>query len=131
VIGECLQEMAPEMNRRGIRWTVPAEEAPAIQAHTAMLRQILISLLANAIDVMPEGGDIAIHWTEHAGFLKLQLVDSGPGLRKTCAMPCFAPFSAPRVVDWALAWRWSNAWSSSGAARSLFSPRQSKEPVFY
>jgi two-component system sensor histidine kinase HydH len=75
-----------------IRWTVPAEEAPAIQAHTAMLRQILISLLANAIDVMPEGGDMAIHWTEHAGFLKLQLIDSGPGLREDVRNALFRPF---------------------------------------
>lgn len=92
VIGECLQEMAPEMNRRGIRWTIPVEEAQAIQAHPAMLRQILISLLANAIDVMPEGGDMAIHWTEHAGFLKLQLIDSGPGLREDVRNALFRPF---------------------------------------
>ena len=92
VIGECLQEMAPEMNRKGIRWSVQAQEAPAIQAHTAMLRQILISLLANAIEVMPQGGDIAIDWTEHAGMLKLQLVDSGPGLREDVRNALFRPF---------------------------------------
>jgi two-component system sensor histidine kinase HydH len=92
VIRECLQEMAPEMNRKGIRWTVQAEEAPAIQAHTAMLRQILISLLANAIEVMPQGGDIAIDWAEHAGMLKLQLVDSGPGLREDVRNALFRPF---------------------------------------
>jgi two-component system sensor histidine kinase HydH len=58
VIRACLEEMTPEMNRRGIRWTLQADDAPGIQAHTAMLRQILISILANATDVMPDGGEI-------------------------------------------------------------------------
>jgi hypothetical protein len=58
VIRDCLHEMQTEMTRRGITWSLPAEEAPAIQAHTAMLRQILVSILANAIDVLPQGGTI-------------------------------------------------------------------------
>jgi signal transduction histidine kinase len=85
------------MNRRGIRCTVPVEDAPPIQAHTAMLRQILISLLANAIDVMPEGGDIAIHWTARASLLRLQLVDSGPGLREDVRKALFRPFFSTKT----------------------------------
>jgi two-component system sensor histidine kinase HydH len=92
VIQECLQEMASEMSRRGIRWTVPAEDAPAIQAHTAMLRQILISILANATDVMPEGGDIAVSWTNSASQLRLQITDSGPGIQDDVRSALFRPF---------------------------------------
>lgn len=92
VIHECLQEMASEMNRRGIRWTVPAEEAPAIQAQTAMLRQILISILANATDAMPEGGDIAVSWTHSASQLRLQITDSGPGIQEDVRIALFRPF---------------------------------------
>jgi two-component system sensor histidine kinase HydH len=92
VIGECLQEMASEMNRRGIRWTVPAEQAPAIQAHTAMLRQILISILANATDAMPDGGTIAVSWTQSATQLKLLLTDNGPGIGEEVASALFRPF---------------------------------------
>ena len=54
MIRDCLHEMQTEMTRRGITWSLPAEEAPLIQAHTAMLRQILVSILANAIDVLPQ-----------------------------------------------------------------------------
>ncbi len=92
VIRECLQELASEMNRRGIRWTVPIEEAPAIQAHTAMLRQILISILANAADVMPDGGDIAVSWTHNASQLRLQITDSGPGIQDDVRNALFRPF---------------------------------------
>ena len=92
VIRACLDELAPEMNRRGIRWTVEPEEAPGIQAHTAMLRQILISILANAIDVMPDGGDIAVRWSSGDHMLKLQIMDSGPGIQEDVRQALFRPF---------------------------------------
>jgi two-component system sensor histidine kinase HydH len=92
VIRACLDEMAPEMNRRGIRWTVEPEEAPGIQAHTAMLRQILISILANATDAMPEGGEIAVRWSSNARTLKLQIIDSGPGIQEGVRQALFRPF---------------------------------------
>ena len=92
VIRECLTEMAPEMNKRGIRWTLQVEEAPAIQAHTAMLRQIVISILANATDAMPEGGDIAVCWSHNANTLKLQIVDTGPGIQDDVRQALFRPF---------------------------------------
>lgn len=92
VIRECLQEMAPEMQRRGITWSVPSEEAPGIQAHTAMLRQILISILANATDVMPEGGEISVKWLDTGTHLKLQVFDTGPGIQDEVRNALFRPF---------------------------------------
>jgi two-component system sensor histidine kinase HydH len=92
VIRACLEEMAPEMNRRGIRWTVELEEAPGIQAHTAMLRQILISILANATDAMPDGGEIAVRWRSSPRMLHLQIIDSGPGIQEEVRQALFRPF---------------------------------------
>lgn len=92
VIRDCLQEMDIEMHRRGITWSLPDEEAPAIQAHTAMLRQILVSILANAIDVLPKGGTIAVQWTTHAPMLELRITDNGPGLQEDVRKALFRPF---------------------------------------
>jgi two-component system sensor histidine kinase HydH len=92
VIRACLQEMEPEMNRRGIQWSMPAEQAPAVQAHTAMLRQILVSILANAVDVMPQGGSLAVLWTANANTLALQIIDSGPGVAADLHNALFRPF---------------------------------------
>lgn len=92
VIRACLQEMTPEMNRRGIRWTMAPGEAPGIQAHTAMLRQILISILANSTDAMPDGGDIAVQWRIDGKDLKLQVIDSGVGIHDDIRNALFRPF---------------------------------------
>lgn len=92
VIRDCLQEMGVEMSRRGISWSLPADEAPAIRAHTAMLRQILVSILANAIDVLPKGGTIAVQWTTQAPMLELRITDNGPGLQDDVRKALFRPF---------------------------------------
>ena len=92
VVQECLHEMAPEMTKRSIRWTTSEQPAPAIQAHTAMLRQILISILANAADVMPEGGDLAVTWESAGTMLNLCVTDSGPGIREDVRQALFRPF---------------------------------------
>jgi two-component system sensor histidine kinase HydH len=92
IIRACLQEMEVEMARRRIAATVPAEEAPAIQAHPAMLRQILVSILANAIDVLPQGGTIAVQWVVKGAFLELRIVDNGPGLQEEVRKALFRPF---------------------------------------
>ena len=92
VIRACLEEMRPEMNRRGIHWTLAEGEAPGVQAHTAMLRQILISVLANATDVMPDGGEIAVRWSADAHKLTLQIIDSGPGIDEKVRQALFRPF---------------------------------------
>lgn len=92
VIRACLMEMAPEMERRGIQWSLSAAEAPCIQAHTAMLRQILVSILANAIDVMPQGGRMAVIWAVQGEALRLQVIDSGPGIQNEVQQTLFRPF---------------------------------------
>ena len=92
VIRACLEEMTPEMNRRGIHWTIAQDEAPGIQAHTAMLRQILISILANATDAMPDGGDISVQWSVEGKNLKLQVIDNGSGIQDDIRNALFRPF---------------------------------------
>ncbi len=117
LIQACLEEMAPEMNRRGIRWTVSVEDAAAIQAHTAMLRQILISILANAIDVMPDGGDIALRWSADGSNLKLQVIDSGPGIQENVRQALFRPFFSTKSgglgIGLALVKRMVEQWSGA------------------
>lgn len=88
----CLEEMAPEMTRRKILWSLQEGDAPAVRAHTAMLRQMLISILANAIDVMPQGGTLRVEWHANKGALSLAIVDSGPGIDEAVRGALFRPF---------------------------------------
>ena len=89
---DCLQELQPEMNRQGVRWQLQPGEAPAVRAHAAMLRQILLSVLANAIEAMPRGGPLAIGWQPQHGQLVMTLDDAGSGVSEQSRKALFRPF---------------------------------------
>lgn len=92
VLVHCLQEMSPEMKRHAITWSMSDQPAPAVQAHAAMLSQIIVSILANAIDVMPDGGTLHIEWSRQETTLKLCIIDSGPGVQAQVRHALFRPF---------------------------------------
>jgi C4-dicarboxylate-specific signal transduction histidine kinase len=61
-----------------------------------MLRQILVSILANAIDVLPQGGDHgAVQQT--GARCELRITDTGHGIQDDVRKRCSAPSSAPRA----------------------------------
>ncbi len=45
-----------------------------------LMEQALFSLLANAIDASPKGGDITISLTNPEDYIEIRIIDSGPGL---------------------------------------------------
>lgn len=89
---DCLQELQPEMNRQGVRWELQPGEAPTVRAHPAMLRQILLSVLANAIEAMPDGGPLAIGWRAEHGQLAMMVDDAGTGISEQARKALFRPF---------------------------------------
>jgi two-component system sensor histidine kinase HydH len=92
LVANCLQEMAPEMLRRHIVWQV--DETPALQvsAHRATLRQILLSIMANAVEAMPGGGHLKISWCNVSTLAGLRLSDSGAGISADVQQRLFRPF---------------------------------------
>jgi signal transduction histidine kinase len=54
------------------------------------LKQVLLNVLQNAREAMPEGGEIRVHLERRDGIIALAVEDSGPGI---------APDVLPRVFD--------------------------------
>lgn len=92
LVRDCLEEMGPEMMRRQIRWQAP-ESAPArVRAHPAMLRQIVLSIIANALDAMPGGGEIAAGVHAAGERCVLRITDTGHGITDEVRQRLFRPF---------------------------------------
>jgi two-component system, NtrC family, sensor histidine kinase HydH len=89
---DCLQELQPEMTRSGVTWSMQEGDAPPVLAHPAMLRQILLSVLVNAIEAMPRGGPLRIAWETRADGLCMTLDDSGGGISEDARQALFRPF---------------------------------------
>ena len=113
---------------------MPASWSSADPAHTTRaginrqeLQQILINLLTNALQAMPEGGKLWLDTDDHvdaqgrAGVI-LEVGDSGAGLDAKRASGCSGRFSPPRPM--AMAWAcgsasvWWNVMAAAFAAKT-------------
>jgi two-component system sensor histidine kinase HydH len=114
---DCLEELKPEMKRQHVQWQLQEGEAPAVRAHPAMLRQILLSVLANAIEAMPRGGPLAIGWRTQGEQLQMTVDDGGVGISDDARHALFRPFFSTKSgglgVGLALARRTLSQWQGA------------------
>lgn len=113
----CLDEMASEMKRCGVEWAGPQPDAVRVLAHPAMLRQVVLSLVANALEAMPDGGALRLHIQEVAGQGLLRITDTGHGLQPVQSEQVFRPFFSTKSgglgIGLALARRMLGQWGGA------------------
>jgi two-component system, NtrC family, sensor histidine kinase HydH len=114
---DCLQELQPEMTRQRVLWQLQEGEAPEVLAHAPMLRQILLSVLANAIEAMPRGGALAVGWQVQEGHLHITVDDAGSGVSEEVRQALFRPFFSTKSgglgIGLALARRTLGQWDGT------------------
>jgi signal transduction histidine kinase len=99
VIGECVEVFRTQLEKQRIRARVEvADDLPTIRGNAASLRQVLNSLIANAIEAMPEGGDLAVtaDRDEPAHQVRVCIADSGHGVPEQQLHKLFQPFSTSK-----------------------------------
>lgn len=113
----CLEEMASEMKRCGVAWTAPAVDTVHVLAHPAMLRQVVLSLVANALEAMPDGGSLRLDIRDQAGLGILHIADTGHGVQPAQAGQVFRPFFSTKSgglgIGLALARRMLGQWGGA------------------
>ena len=69
-----------------------ASGLPPVMADAPALEQALDNLVSNAIDAMPQGGELRLGITERKGRLELQVADTGVGIAPADLERVFLPF---------------------------------------
>jgi signal transduction histidine kinase/CheY-like chemotaxis protein len=72
--------------------TKPDPSAPLIRADRGQMEQVLVNLVVNARDAMPEGGLICIETLRDAGGVNLVVRDTGHGMDDATRSRMFEPF---------------------------------------
>jgi len=85
--------LKPKADEKGLRLSVVTEGAGEALVDRELLTHALTNLVSNAIKFTPAGGSIAVRAALSAGALRLEVQDSGPGLKEGEAARLFAPFS--------------------------------------
>ncbi|HLJ50383.1 MAG TPA: HAMP domain-containing sensor histidine kinase [Bryobacteraceae bacterium] len=84
------QEAKAEAKNVGIRETV--EPDLSVTCEKSRVERVLINLIANAIDVLKEGGEISIHGSRNGDGINIDVSDNGPGVPAEIKDRLFQPF---------------------------------------
>ena len=94
LVDSVCEVLEPVFARRGIRvgveWTEPARAPFACDAE--QVEQVILNLLQNAVDAMPEGGSLTIRGGHTAQGRSLSVADSGTGIAPDALDHVFEPF---------------------------------------
>jgi len=95
VVESAIAAIASKMESRGIRIVCQFDEdgAPAI-VDRALLEQVFVNLMLNAIDSMPNGGELTVAVREEAGATGwcIEVADRGLGISEDVLPHIFEPF---------------------------------------
>jgi len=69
-----------------------ADDIPRVMGVEEMLKQVLLNLIINARDALPEGGTLTINLDTRDSELKLKISDTGPGIPQEYLPRIFEPF---------------------------------------
>jgi two-component system, NtrC family, sensor kinase len=99
VIHEVLALASPGIRRqRGVQVVMGlSPQLPEVSADGEQLRQVLLNLVTNALDAMPEGGQLSLHtrpvFDAHGkAHVQVQIADTGLGIPREDLRRIFDPF---------------------------------------
>jgi PAS domain S-box-containing protein len=94
LVEDCLRLVQPAADERRLTLTRPApgEARLRVQADPTRLRQVLLNLLSNAIKYNRPGGRVELLWHPTEDGVRLEVLDTGPGLSAEQQARLFQPF---------------------------------------
>lgn len=76
---------------------VESQEIPALAIDSEQIKQVLLNLVINAIQAMPEGGEVVLRAATDAGTVRLEVQDEGIGIPPEDVERIFDPFYTTRA----------------------------------
>ncbi|RJL11089.1 sensor histidine kinase [Paracoccus siganidrum] len=102
VIADCLPLVRHLLGRGGVSLRQDTRSGRMVLMNRTELQQVLINLIVNAINAMPEGGEIVISTedAEQGGVpgVRLRVTDTGMGMQDAVLARIFEPFFTTRAA---------------------------------
>jgi len=97
VVGQLSNLLAPQLEIAGVRMVVSIAEHVKVNCPDDQLHRLLLNLLTNAIQALPEGGDIALVAIVHDDEVEISVADNGPGVDPEVRAVLFEPFRTSKA----------------------------------
>lgn len=92
LVEEVCESMAPQLDAQDIAVDIDVPPNTVLTADREMIRRAVLNLVLNAMDVMPNGGELVVTGYDGARQFELEVADSGPGLTAEQKRRLFEPF---------------------------------------
>jgi two-component system NtrC family sensor kinase len=93
VVSATLKLIGNELALAGVRSRVRiAPELPPVSGNPRNLQQVFLNLFLNAIQAMPQGGELVVEGDRADGFVRVAVQDSGVGISAENLDKIFEPF---------------------------------------
>lgn len=100
LVEEGLHFLESRCDKEGIeRVCSLSPDLPEITADPAQLTQVLVNLIVNAIQAMPEGGRLTVRTLAGEGHISLIVEDTGIGMSEAVIKKIFIPFFTTKDVN--------------------------------
>ncbi len=83
-----------EAQARGLHYDVnlDLQQLPFVRGSGSELREVFVNIILNALDAMPQGGQLRIATETKGGFVRASFADSGVGMDRDVCDHIFEPF---------------------------------------
>ena len=99
VVGETLTLAELPLSKRKVQVeTELSESLPPVWGDSGKLQQVLMNLVLNARDSMPNGGDLSIRTARQNGEVVLEVADTGKGIPKEQINKIYDPFFTTKAT---------------------------------
>ena len=95
-IEEVCQSLLPQCETQGIRTRVDVPPEETIWVDDAMVRRALLNLVLNALDAMPDGGELTVRGSQNREWGVIAVEDTGIGIPAAAQARLFEPFYTTR-----------------------------------
>ncbi len=92
VVNSTMAILAGKCDRAGISVNMDCSNAPPVRADADQIRQVIMNLVINAIEAMGGGGDLSIVARGKDGRVRLEVRDSGGGVKASADENIFESF---------------------------------------
>lgn len=99
VVHEGLYFIESRCAKAGIEVEYALDPAlPLVSADASQINQVLVNLVVNALQAMPEGGKLLIQTESSTDYICLSVEDTGPGMTPEVLQQVFVPFFTTKDV---------------------------------
>ncbi|MCE9584440.1 MAG: two-component sensor histidine kinase [Planctomycetes bacterium] len=89
VVGEVLDFVGPEAQQKKVRVLKSFGDLPKVPLDANLFKQALINLVMNAMQAMPDGGELIVRTQKWRDFAQVDVIDTGTGMTADVASKCF------------------------------------------